>query len=102
MIHLFLPINKLFQLLRTNSMAHHQNHKKLELKPEPAKEVITDAIAEPVNETIKEKVIIKASVFLLQIALFALDKVIIPALTFIVPESPEDEIKVMVHKLQDA
>jgi hypothetical protein len=42
-IHLFLLINKLFQLLRTNSMAHHQNHKKLELKPEPAKEAITDA-----------------------------------------------------------
>ncbi len=102
MIHLFLLINKLFQLLRTNSMAHHQNHKKLELKPEPAKEAIIDSLAEPVNETIKEKVIIKASVFLLQIALFALDKVIIPALTFIVPESPENEIKVMVHKLQDA
>jgi hypothetical protein len=101
-IHLFLLINKLFQLLRTNSMAHHQKHKKLELKPEPAKEAITDSIAEPVNETIKEKVIIKASVFLLQIALFALDKVIIPALTFIVPESPENEIKEMVHKLQDA
>jgi hypothetical protein len=101
-IHLFLLINKLFQLLRTNCMAHHQNHKKLELKPEPAKEVSTDSLAEPVNETIKEKVIIKASVFLLQIALFALDKVIIPALTFIVPESPENEIKVMVHKLQDA
>ena len=102
MIHLFLPINKLFQLLRTNSMAHHQNHKKLELKPEPAKEAITDSIAEPVNETIKEKVIIKASVFLLQIALCALDKVLIPALTFIVTESPENEIKEMVHKLQDA
>ena len=83
-------------------MAHHQNHKKLELKPEAAKEAIIDSLAEPVNETIKEKVIIKASVFLLQIALFALDKVIIPALTFIVPESPENEIKEMVHQLQDA
>ena len=68
-------------------MAHHQKHKKLELKPEPAKKAITDFLSEPVNETIKEKVIIKASVFLLQIAQFALDKVIIPALTFIVPES---------------
>ena len=97
-----MPVHKLFQILRTNSMAHHQNHKKLELIPETAKEAITDTVAEPLNETIKKIVIIKASVFLLQIAQFALDRVIIPALTFIVPESPENEIKEMVHKLQDA
>lgn len=83
-------------------MAQHPKHKKLELIPEPAKEASTDAVAEPLNETIKKIVIIKASVFLLQIAQFALDKVIIPALTFIVPESPDNEIKEMVHQLQDA
>jgi len=87
-------------------MSHQQTHKKLVLKPEPATEVSTESKQEAENniliDTLTEKLPVEVTKRVLEVAQFALSKIIIPALDIVVPDSPERAAKKLVRKIQRA